>query len=252
MGLLVVAAVIAGITAILRLEPATARDLPEALPATSPVFDEREKRQQAWDSIKGFLEATTVEAKLAFVAWPEKVTDRMRDYYARFPDEPSSLRGFQFLSSEPTFATTNSYRLAVTVDEAAAQTTYYVLLEEGDSLLIDWECLVEYGPMSLADFITSPPSEPVEMRVIALPSDYYNYEFLDVSRFQAFELRTQTEPDISLHAYAEKGTACHAELAAVSSGPNPVPVMLLLAPPATPGQPFCRIERLVKPHWSGE
>ncbi len=217
---------------------------------TPPAMFRPDKRQQAWDTISGFLAAETVEEKLAHVAWPEKVADRMRDYYERYPDEPTELIGFQFLSSSPSFETEKNYLLAISAEEGDSR--LWVLLDEGGALRTDWECLVAYSPMSIAAFIDSPPTEAMDMRVTAQPSDYYNYEFVDNTKYRAFELHELADQEQTLHGYAEIGSEAHRELEKLVVNANPIPLQLKLSPPSKPGRAVCKIERVVKPHWSGE
>ena len=227
-----------------------AEEVEEIAEPAPPLIFTAAYQQMAQDCLKGFHEAETVQEKLEFVAWADRVESRMHDYYGRNPDEPTQLDDIRFISSSPNFETDTSFFLATAMN--GEELMFYVLAHEGDALKIDWECLVAYGPMGLDEFIGNPPADAVPFRLMATDSDYYNYEFSDRSRYKAYDL-TSIDSERRLHAYVEIGSEVHTQIGAALSGRNtPVPLRVLLAPPGAAGRPACKIERLIKPHWSGE
>jgi len=229
-------------------------DEPVAEKQAQPDIFKPDLQAKARECVEGFHAAETVSEKLKFVAWPEKVESRMHDFYSRYPDESAALTDFQYPSATPRFGTDNEYFVAAAVQIEENLRVFCVMLNEGGTLKLDWESFVAYSPVSLEEFISKPPQDAVQMRLKATRSTYFNYEFSDPEKFQAYDLMSAQSDSIRLHAYTEIGSEAHKRMEQAFAGRSvsEIPLRLLLAPPSVAGRPACKIERLIKPHWSGE
>lgn len=73
----------------------------------------------------------------------------------------------------------------------------------GGAFRLDWESCVGFGEKTFVQLRLQRPEEPVVLRVMVTPDDYYNFEFDDPDRFICVKL---VSPDggYSLFGYAER------------------------------------------------
>lgn len=143
--------------------------VPRALPAVNGIANLEAKRELIEQAVKGFVEAMTVEDKLAFVRDPERVRSLMIDYYSRQP--PSKMRwkalGWTLTVDEP------GYRFGYVQAILEENSPVSLIIEEmgNGSFRVDWESSVRYGELSWQDFLRMKPLQPKLFRVIASKSE---------------------------------------------------------------------------------
>ncbi|MES2657915.1 MAG: hypothetical protein V4689_04815 [Verrucomicrobiota bacterium] len=194
-----------------------------------------------------FLTATTVEELLPLVRHPEIVGPRMRSFY---PEGKFKAYGLSQFNSGGEASRLGSFR-AVEVMTGDFDNKSMVFSETLGDLKIDWESWVGWSEMPWEEFRTSKPDEGKVFRVTLSPVDYYNFDFLDESKWQSFRL-VSPDHEHSLYGYAEKGTALEQRLRP-SADSSAVALMLSLKfPKGSSSNDQVEIERIVNEGWVEE
>jgi hypothetical protein len=207
-----------------------------AVQAPLPPVTERKKVQKVLPSnwseadilVEGgpvaekFLNATSVDEMLECVRDPETVEPLMR---ARYPDgkvEPFGLKDF---SSATVVAFRNgAASLMVQTREFDSKLVNFVNTPAG--IRIDWESFVGWSEMPWNEFVETQPTEPKKLRLLALPTPYYNFDFKDESKWRSYQLTLQDEMKV-IYGYTPIGSEADQKLMANESG-LPVAVILEL------------------------
>lgn len=142
-------------------------------PTVVGITNVEAKRVLIEQAVRGFFEADTAAAKLAFVRDPVRVRPLMNDYYGRQPMTKVKWQslGWTLPVDEPGYRL--GYAQALLEDTSPAN----IIVEEMEngSFLVDWESFVRYGELSWQDFLKMKPSQPKLFRVIASKAESSGY-----------------------------------------------------------------------------
>ena len=93
--------------------------------------------------------------------------------------------------------------IRLAIDFGSAGDRIFLVEQTRDSFKLDWETASGYQPMSLAEFRSTRPTDPVPFRVKFKPSDYYNFQFNDRDRYRAVEVSYPGIRDFSFVGYID-------------------------------------------------
>lgn len=173
-----------------------------------PTMDEGEA---AAELVQKFLATDTVEAKLPFVRFPEKVKPLMDLWYKGRPDRViTAYRDDLAKSPELTkFLHIDGTKFIVIYMLLEPEKEYKLFAVEStpvDGLKVDWETAVGWQAMTVEEFTKGKPTTPQPFRVQAAPSDYYNGAYADESVWCAVSLTYPGNADFNLYGYVERNT----------------------------------------------
>ncbi|MEM7144737.1 MAG: hypothetical protein AAF591_06355 [Verrucomicrobiota bacterium] len=163
------------------------------------------------DAVQGFLEAETVEERLAWTRRAERVSGLMNGESVSSDAValPIDVQGVNFMGR-------------VLADKKAYFNFHVVLGDGGSRLLavvpteagprVDWEVFARYQPMGWERILGEGTGEEgVPVRVFVSASDYYNYGYGDEEEWSCYELNS---PDLEerMFVYAERDAEFDSEL----------------------------------------
>ncbi len=163
--------------------------------------DDQERKEaaesyaQLEEALTAYYAAETIEEKLKYVRYPDRVEPLMRDYYSRAELEPKEYRAineFHILSLD------NRPFIALSVKVGEDEMLPLLAEKTPDRLRFDWESAVAYQPMSIEEFIEKRPAEAMDFRVYVTQDNYFSYEFQDESQWLCYKL---TERDGEQHLF---------------------------------------------------
>ncbi len=157
----------------------------EAAMTTNPSEPDLKKedpfalQEAAKQVVKNYLEADSMDQKIALVREPERVTPLMKDYFSR-GHAAEGVKVAKIHCSTPGYYQSQDLkqRRSTVLAELSngQQVTYYVeYLATGPK--IEWESSVAYSPMDWRELINTKPTkkmEPQLLRVAACVDKYYN------------------------------------------------------------------------------
>jgi hypothetical protein len=158
---------------------------------------------------RDFLAADGVEAKLAFVRFPDKVRPLMENWYLTRSAEPvvaSRPPELQDLKKLKTFGGLRFVIIALELLPSRDVRFFAVQLGPEGAGQLDWEVSVGYQVMPLDEFQVKRPTQPLPFRVTAREGDYYNGEFTDTTRWLCCDLSYPGDPDFRIFGYADRST----------------------------------------------
>jgi len=216
-----------------------------------------ERKLQARKTVESFLACKNLAEMGKYVCNRARVIPLMEAYYKAHPIPTAlPLDHIKVGSTKLKFPTSVPYWYCAT--KPSTFTPFngpgFVLRDCGDHFEIDWECLVGFNEMTLAEYLEKRPAEPVVFRLVAKRSGYYNYEFSNSGAYQAFELSMMGESDYVV-GYAERngfgdGMAERLDLL-TTNAPTGAPVILKMQLSKS-GQNLVRVIELVQDHWISE
>jgi len=202
-------------------------------------------------TVAGYFGAASVEEKLAFVCEPERVRGMMDDHHALRPMVPRTVVRVEVHATMTRFSTRHPYLFASVVD-ARNEVSVAVLRQESEGVKIDWEAQEAYNPLDLTNAVRLRPSGAITLRVMARPSDYYNFEFVDANVWQAFVLWNPNDPEAVLHGYCRRGSGVGEALLDLTAGGHAVAARVVVAfSPEMNGSDTVEIREIAAPHWFG-
>ena len=193
-----------------------------------------------------FLDAETVEERLAHVRDAESVADSMREYYVARPSVRESYRAVQPAESRHLADTISVERFYVELEDRLG---VVAVVETEDGHKIDWPAFAQANPVSLNSFVRGGASSRLDFRVLISDFEYYASEFADDTRFQSYRV---TSPDLEIPAtvYAEKGTELERELSHYAGPAEQRCILTLARPePENNGGNRLRVNALVARGW---
>lgn len=136
-----------------------------------------------------------------------------------------------------------------------------------DGLRLDWESFVGFSGKGMGAFRASHCAEPTVFRVLAVPDDYYNFEFIDTQKYLSLRLYSPSGEDY-LHGYCTRDSADGKKLVEIlwgsfdsspamagrngqrSQANGHFPITVQLAFPEKAQSDRCvKIEKFVSPWW---
>ena len=163
----------------------------------SKVF-EGEVLEEAKEVVRAFLLADQLSDFEGLVRNPEVVVPKMKKWYASHPLKAFKKEEVNILRTIPSKGPRAIMRVRLgdySIKEIAIE-------KVEDKILVDWESWVGWGEMNWEDLFKIRPTKPVELRVIASRSNYYNREFNDDEKWVAVKLE-YPNADRVIYAYID-------------------------------------------------
>jgi hypothetical protein len=156
--------------------------------------------------LHAFTSAKTVDEMLPFVRNRKTVEPLIRACYtAAKPWKPLNMRR-DLVDGDPHSVNGNFFSTSVeTPDFSLVQMS---LEWTGQTFVVDWESLVEYGEMTWEDLVKKRPVTPVLMRVIlehSISTDYFNEDFTDSAKYHCYQIHDHAAEHF-LSGYAAVGS----------------------------------------------
>ena len=211
------------------------------------------KVDDATTIISDFWKAPTIKSKLNYVWQGERVAPLMADSYESqlMPTEQNfgyvrihSSRARHTHSEVP-----NNYVVA-SADDHVGVVHDFILRQEGSSYLIDWEASVGYNSHQLSKLINLRQEDPVTLRVIITPANYYNYQYSDMRLYQSFAFKVSDDQQPRSYAFAKRDSLVAKQLMRLFANRSQrgVAVTLQMRFPEE-GDSGAELLNLVSPHW---
>ena len=163
------------------------------------------EEKAAVEVVNGFLNAQTNEERLKYVRNPERIGPLMEEWYAsgearsEWPDGQAILRD--------KIQDQGRYFVRLAIEFAGLGSRIFVVEQQSkDRFKLDWETAVGYQPQPLSEFKSKQLRTPTEFRVKVKKSDYYNYHFIDRTKYFAVELAYPGR-EFSLIGYVDRSRA---------------------------------------------
>lgn len=197
------------------------------------------------DTVRQYFRAKTIDEKLRFVRHSKNIRPLMEEYYSRHPmisHECDLITGLEsFTLDEKSF-------WKVSVIDVNQQRKHVTLEQISDTeLLVDWESLVNYQPISWSDYARTKPFLPMDFRVTVQSSPRYIGEFSDESRWASYRLTTSFDDEI-LFGYVTRHSEAHDAIEAAIQSQEPIIILTLQASKALTVKDSVVIQKLVSPH----
>lgn len=158
-------------------------------------------RQDVWIAIQQFCAAPTAEALIPFIRDPERVGPNLLRYYsAENPWVPLAL------GPQPDLSILEAHRNFVVLQLPLADfATRPIALEKTpDGFRVDWESFTGYSELSWAELRRTRPRDPVLLRAVVRPTDYFNRDFTSANKYRAFQI-SDLNRDQVLYGYVSIG-----------------------------------------------
>jgi hypothetical protein len=202
-------------------------------------------------AVMRFHAASSVEAMLKEVRHPERIGPLMEQYYSKKPLQASEVSLVEGLNPL-TIGTRSEFWVVLTRHHSGEQGIVVVEVSGPDRVKVDWETFVCYQPMVWDDFVKNRQANFREdFRVYVQHDDFYNYEFGDSERYQAYKLSALNGEEV-LYGYVERKSPLYEameELLVRKSG-QPAPMLLrLYLPGGLQSKSGVLIEKLIAPRW---
>lgn len=167
-------------------------------------------------SIKGYLEASSIEERAKFCRYPEATRTKMQDFYnSKRPfityqfQEVAETFDIKVLGKEVTVAAARVNNIDKETEEKFQTENLLLEKQEDGSHLIDWETAVGYQPNDWAKFRESRSTEPHVFRVEVeerIDHGPYLYDYGDDIKYQAYKIKIRGDSENYLLAYAKIGS----------------------------------------------
>ena len=198
--------------------------------------------------VKGFLKTQTVEERAKWSCDSERVLPLMKKFYEGNEIESE---GFEFLNK-----TEVSYRetILTTLVQTADFLTYPIAVErngEGEDAKyhVDWESWVGYCAMNPEEMRRKKPTDPVLMRVIVSPANYYNYTFADDKEWRSYRMELR-DSEYAFLGYAKKNSEIDKHFSEIrrKGGRGPC-IVKVVYPPNARAQDQVEIVEIISDGW---
>ncbi|MCP5536337.1 MAG: hypothetical protein H7A51_08910 [Akkermansiaceae bacterium] len=204
--------------------------------------------------VSGYLTATSIDEKLAFVRHPERVRPLMEHYYQTHPMKAESFRQFERIRSMGLETLSFVYGQV----ELKNGKKYKLLLEqlEDGTFKVDWESDVCYLPVPWDEYLSGEVKKPMVMRVFIKRDTFFAYEFRDEAMYDCYQL-TARDSDDHLFGFVKKGSETAMDInrfigrVKEHGGNDREPIMLEIRfPDDTRSKKCVVIDRMVAPRWT--
>jgi hypothetical protein len=171
-----------------------------------PTMDEG---AQAAEAVKAFLAADTIEKKLPFVRFPEKVKPLMDLWYKGRPDRSITASRDELAETLTKYLYVDGAKIIVLTMLVQPEEEYKIYAVEAtptEGLKVDWETAVGWQAMTVEEFVKGKPTTPQPFRVQVAPGDYYNGHYASEETWCAVNLTYPGNADFNLYGYVERNT----------------------------------------------
>jgi hypothetical protein len=179
---------------------------PSATEAAAPLSDAA-FLAEAEPLARKFLEARRIEDLLPLVRNPDQAAARMRRCYSDGKITPPGMTGFNTTSEISRSGAISN--LMVRTRDYEDKPLSFAATPQG--IKIDWESWVGWADMSWEQFLESKPTTARVFRLSLSAVDYYNFDFSDDGKWQAYRLES---PDgaHAIYGYVERGSLVSATI----------------------------------------
>lgn len=221
---------------------------------------EREETEMALKFVRrldtvvgGYLTATTLEEKTNYVRQSERVAPLMKKYYE---ERPMESRQFQKVEEFVSLGLDKRSFMLVKIllsERVKGRKIIHLVVEETEEgqVLVDWESDVAYQPISLGEYISNKPKDPVDLRLFVSKDNFYNFEFSDAERYLSLKLGDR-DSEHYLFGYVERGSGAHEEIEKLleksEAGYEPALLRVRFLP-GTKSKRSVLVEKVVEPRW---
>ena len=141
----------------------------------------QEMSARAEKAVLKYIQATTIEEKLAVSANAEEVASFMQEYYQKFPIEPN-FKDVVLIAPSETFKGRSIWTVGIgPANSTIINRSFFVVLENGE-MKVDWEADVGWQRNSLTEFLKTKSTKPTAFlaRVeLAYQNGMYGWGFND-------------------------------------------------------------------------
>jgi hypothetical protein len=233
-------------TSVEVIEPAPPSDSKLNKPDTgTPYLEENSPTtNEAENLARKFLSAQTVEELRGLIRHPEVSIPRIMKLH---PDGRINLGGLQkFNPSQEIRQSGNLISTNVRTNEFDERVIVFVITPEG--MRIDWESWEGWCEMSWEEFMSTRPAEGKIFRVKLNDTNYYNFDFLNESKWKSYTLLSRDEKQ-QIFGYIERNSALEPELAGTQKSSDRFLTLSLKFPPNSTSNNQVIIERIVSDGW---
>jgi hypothetical protein len=180
-----------------------------------PLYASMDEGSAAAEVVKNFLLADGVDAKLAYVRFPEKVLPLMRSWYAsHFAGPVESTRDDVAISLTKWIYVEDMKFIVVTMQLLPSlEYKFFPVQSSPLGLKLDWETSVGWQAMTVDEFRKGRPTSPQPFRVHVGPGDYYNGPYQDETQWLCCDLTYPGDDSFHLFGYVERASEAGAVLA---------------------------------------
>lgn len=168
-------------------------------------------RGQVWEVVRRFCTAPNPAALLPLIRDPDRVGPKLLKYYnSENPWIPLSLALDPDLSGLEVHRSFVVFNLPLT-----DYSTRPIALEQTpEGFRVDWESFTGYSDLSWADLRRTRPREPVVLRAVLRPTDYFNLDFPDAKTHYCYQL-SDLNSDHTIYGYVPKGSDVELQIAKI-------------------------------------
>ncbi len=211
------------------------------------------KADDAKTIISDFWKAPTIKSKLSYVWQGERVAPLMADYYESQLMPTEQNFGYVRIRSgraRHSHSEVPSNYVVASADDHVGVVHDFILRQEGSSYLIDWEASVGYNSHQLSKLINLRQEDPVTLRVLITPANYYNYQYSDQRLYQSFAFKVSDDQQPRSYAFAKRDSIVAKQLMRffANRSQRSVAVTLQMRFPEE-GDSGAELLALVRPHW---
>ena len=158
---------------------------------------EADFRDQVWQTVQAFCAAPSPETFLPLVREPERVGSLVKRFYT--PENPWKPLP---LASRPDLSDLQVHRNFVVFNLPLTDFgSHPIALEQTSAgFRIDWESFVGYSDLSWAELRRTRPRQPVLLRAVLKPSDYFNLDFPSAATHYCYQI-SDINSDHVLYGY---------------------------------------------------
>lgn len=191
-----------------------------------------------------FLEAKTVEEMLPLVRDPDVAEKRMRAFYQEQGISPPGLSRLDPSGG----AAVRGKMVSIVVVTRDFERKSIAFLDTPQGLKVDWESWAGWSEMWWNDFRSKKPTEGHVFRVILSPVVYYNFAFVDESKWKSYRLESP-DGEHSIFGYVGKDSMLEQQIR-LDADTKKLSVMLSLKFPAgSTADNQVEIDRFVSEGW---
>lgn len=203
------------------------------------------------DAVRQFYGAKSVDEMSGYVRHAKRVGPMMVDYYSKNPVMASEV--VAFIDMNPiTIGSNGGFWVILTKLSSGVDGKLVVEVNSPTDAKVDWETHVCAQPMDWERFVKERPAGyRADFRVYVEREDFYNYEFGDSEKYQAFKLTALNSYE-AMHGYALRdGQAFRViDELLTKNGNQKAPVILrLYLQEGLQSKSGVLIEEIVAPRW---
>ncbi len=214
-------------------------------------IDARQTIDVIGEVVRKFYASSSTDEMLKYVRHPDRVGPSLREYYSKNPMKGSEV--VWAVDMNPmTLGTRGGFWVVQAKLSSGIDGRLVVEINSPTDVKVDWETSVCAQPMEWERFVKDRPAGyRGDFRVFVQIDNFYNYEFADERKYQAFKLTTLNSSEV-MYGYALRdGQTFRVLEELIKNNRNEkVPVMLrLYLQEGFQSKDGVLIEQIVSPRW---